>query len=283
MIFSRYGVSGLAAATSILIVGPAAAQTLYNAEISGTTISPSGVSTPITSISDRFSSVPVNASAAAEDWSVEATAKSTSGGRVSAQVIMSPLDTTMTHAGKLSADSSLSYTLTLDPKVVAATTESDGLVPVTIGALGGIQWNQDGTALAEFLVRSETTGAVVIDEQLNKTSRPGLNFIADSTNFFLNETFGLNPNDSYQVFMSASAFGDSSFFSDDKGMEITASIDPTFTVAGAFASQWSIEGVPEDPSTGPGPGVPEPATWAMLIAGFGLAGASLRRRRAAVA
>ena len=28
-------------------------------------------------------------------------------------------------------------------------------------------------------------------------------------------------------------------------------------------------------------GVPEPATWAMLIAGFGLAGASLRRRRQA--
>jgi len=29
--------------------------------------------------------------------------------------------------------------------------------------------------------------------------------------------------------------------------------------------------------------VPEPATWALMIAGFGLAGASLRRRRAAVA
>jgi hypothetical protein len=31
------------------------------------------------------------------------------------------------------------------------------------------------------------------------------------------------------------------------------------------------------------PGVPEPATWAMMIAGFGMAGAMLRRRRAAVA
>ncbi len=35
-----------------------------------------------------------------------------------------------------------------------------------------------------------------------------------------------------------------------------------------------------DPS---GPVVPEPATWAMLIAGFGLVGATMRRRRAAVA
>lgn len=34
------------------------------------------------------------------------------------------------------------------------------------------------------------------------------------------------------------------------------------------------------PSPTPG-GVPEPATWALMIAGFGLAGAALRRRRAA--
>jgi len=36
------------------------------------------------------------------------------------------------------------------------------------------------------------------------------------------------------------------------------------------------------PDTGPGNGVPEPATWAMMIAGFGMAGAALRRRRALV-
>lgn len=35
--------------------------------------------------------------------------------------------------------------------------------------------------------------------------------------------------------------------------------------------------------TRPGDGVPEPATWTMLISGFGLAGAMLRRRRAALA
>ncbi|WP_372917730.1 PEPxxWA-CTERM sorting domain-containing protein, partial [Sandarakinorhabdus sp.] len=30
-------------------------------------------------------------------------------------------------------------------------------------------------------------------------------------------------------------------------------------------------------------GVPEPASWAMLIAGFGLTGAAMRRRRTVVA
>ena len=33
---------------------------------------------------------------------------------------------------------------------------------------------------------------------------------------------------------------------------------------------------------GPGGAVPEPATWALLIAGFGMAGASLRRQRRAL-
>jgi hypothetical protein len=36
-------------------------------------------------------------------------------------------------------------------------------------------------------------------------------------------------------------------------------------------------------SGSPGPGVPEPATWAMLLAGFGMAGAALRHRRALAA
>ena len=33
----------------------------------------------------------------------------------------------------------------------------------------------------------------------------------------------------------------------------------------------------------PGPGIPEPATWAMMIIGFGAAGSMIRRRKAVVA
>lgn len=47
----------------------------------------------------------------------------------------------------------------------------------------------------------------------------------------------------------------------------------------------SVSGVltPNAIDPDPGAGVPEPATWALMISGFGLAGAGLRRRRAALA
>lgn len=39
----------------------------------------------------------------------------------------------------------------------------------------------------------------------------------------------------------------------------------------------------DNPGGGGGPAIPEPSTWALMIGGFGLAGAALRRRRATVA
>jgi hypothetical protein len=47
-------------------------------------------------------------------------------------------------------------------------------------------------------------------------------------------------------------------------------VDPSFVIDPAYASQFTLVGVP---------GAPEPASWAMLIGGFALAGAALRRRR----
>jgi hypothetical protein len=49
-----------------------------------------------------------------------------------------------------------------------------------------------------------------------------------------------------------------------------ASVDPSFIIDPAYASQFTLVGVP---------GAPEPASWALLIGGFGLLGGVLRRRQ----
>lgn len=53
-----------------------------------------------------------------------------------------------------------------------------------------------------------------------------------------------------------------------------------FTIANSFDGRTNA--FPADllnVNVAPGPAIPEPASWAMLIAGFGLTGAALRRRR----
>jgi hypothetical protein len=69
--------------------------------------------------------------------------------------------------------------------------------------------------------------------------------------------------------------------------QFTEMLNPIDTSGGELA--WQVE--IEDPTiqfivTGnvdPGPGVPEPAAWALMLTGFGLAGAALRRRAMVVA
>lgn len=57
-----------------------------------------------------------------------------------------------------------------------------------------------------------------------------------------------------------------------------ASLDPASSNLGVGLDNVVLD---VKPAIGPvAPGVPEPASWAMLIAGFGLAGTALRRRRA---
>ena len=50
---------------------------------------------------------------------------------------------------------------------------------------------------------------------------------------------------------------------------------------GGTAGQTGFDNITFGSDT-PTPGIPEPASWAMLIAGFGLTGAIARRRRTAV-
>jgi hypothetical protein len=99
------------------------------------------------------------------------------------------------------------------------------------------------------------------------------------------------------AFLSATANSSATEFVDIDGTEyvgnsdIKAVADPFFEIDPTWAAdhpgyslQFSdsiVNGVPGP--AGDAGGVPEPAAWALMIAGFGMAGAALRRRRAAAA
>ena len=276
----------VARATALAVLftsGQALADSHYVTEAHGTLIDKNGNQSTLSMV-PGLASTPSNSSAGGQDWSIGTNADNVSGGHVSAQVIMSNPSQNTTDGGyakQLYGDTSEFYTINLAPQFGAVAI--DNSVPVDVLAIAGLEWNQDGVATAEFRFTDVTTGTILIDDQLSKTSNPGLNFIHGSLPDTIDRTLNLNPNDTFQVFMTAHAFGDINGFSgsgDDGGMEITASVDPTFTILGDYASRWTVVGVPVDDTTGGAGAVPEPAVWEMLLTGFGLAGASLRHRHA---
>jgi hypothetical protein len=77
------------------------------------------------------------------------------------------------------------------------------------------------------------------------------------------------------VEMYANAYAD---FYAGPGGTAHAFLDPIFTIDPAYASRFTITGLPGDASP-PSGAVPEPASWAMMLAGFGLVGGAMRGRR----
>ena len=58
-----------------------------------------------------------------------------------------------------------------------------------------------------------------------------------------------------------------------------AFVDPVFTIDPAFATSFSLVGVPDGSSGGATSAVPEPATWAMMILGMAAVGFAIRRQQ----
>lgn len=77
----------------------------------------------------------------------------------------------------------------------------------------------------------------------------------------------------YQSYFNAYRTGNYTSLADDNDRVYTITDTSRHPMHQTFAIGWPVENG----------GVPEPATWALLITGFGLAGASLRRRRALAA
>lgn len=62
------------------------------------------------------------------------------------------------------------------------------------------------------------------------------------------------------------------------GVADTAYVDPFFELDPAYASQFELTGLPAGMTSTPS-AVPEPASWLLMIVGFGMIGHMLRRRR----
>jgi PEP-CTERM motif len=280
MVSSRIGVSGLAAVLSAMIVGPAAAAVpLYHAVVIATVVDANGVQSEIVKGSQSPEAVPVQIGATATDWQVGANATAVHGGTAESNIQAGPMPTVsgVGFAEQLKSTTEVIY------KISLGGTASDAFVPVTIGADGTVAWSQNGDVEATFDFEGSSGDLIskFIDENAAGQSR-----LAGQTSFSVNQVVDLVPGQTYTVVLTTFAESDlNEFQSKPDGTvpfgEDSAVVDPTFTVDPAFASRWTIEGVPVDTS-GVG-GVPEPATWTLLIAGFGLAGAGLRRRRAPTA
>jgi hypothetical protein len=83
------------------------------------------------------------------------------------------------------------------------------------------------------------------------------------------------------ISLEADAFAGRTHYTDRFGTRAGtafAFIDPLVTLDPALGSQYSLT-VGGGGVANATPGVPEPATWALMLGGFGLAGSALRRRR----
>jgi hypothetical protein len=147
-----------------------------------------------------------------------------------------------------------------------------------VGASAGIQIAQYyyNTSIFQYVQYSGGTWGVdsTLNTVINGNSFPTYDIKAKGVE--LDQIINVLPNTDINVSLYANALLDYSFGGDDPQYATTsAEVDPVFTIADpVLASLYTINGVPE--AVAP---VPEPATWAMMICGFGLVGTLARRRR----
>jgi len=160
-----------------------------------------------------------------------------------------------------------------------------------VGFSAGSQWAA-GSTFVSFRVQQQFNGPVIIDDELHLVSSSAGTFVDEindpthaTTNatqsFTVAQSFTFLTNTIYDVTLDASLGGTVNNSTGSLSQTLFANIDPMFTVSGPFTFDvspgfggFAVVGAP-----GPGPGVPEPAAWTMMLLGFGGAGAVLRSRR----
>jgi hypothetical protein len=252
-----------------MIAGPAAA-TEYIAQISGTLISGTGVQSMFADGSLVPQANPAQYGQTATTWQVGTSASPAHGGTASSNVDLAPINPSSSngYAQSLLAQSTVFYYITLSGSA------NDPLVPVDIKALGSISWTQYGAATAGFRFQDYTNSSNLQMLNPNINQNDTLDRQAGNDTFSVDSTVELRPSDTYVVTVYTNASADARNIFSANYAEVSAFVDPTFTVVGDYASRWTISGVPFATSA-----VPEPSTWAMMMLGFAGIGCMAYRRR----
>lgn len=216
---------------------------------------------------DMFGNAPVSSSLSGTDWGISAVADNTNGGNATASVLLTrPPVGQQTYISELYASAHLRFTFTIegpDPDVsipVFFNAAASGAVPEGAGyASMELGFYHDGETLYRY---TQLQGA---------PNQP--------TGFELHEFVNLQPGHTYSIYMQANASAFENRLGPDGSVaSASASVDPTFTILGDLAQLYHFTGLP-DSAIGHASAVPEPASWAMMVGGFGLVGSAMRRRQ----
>ncbi|MBW8744168.1 MAG: PEPxxWA-CTERM sorting domain-containing protein [Sphingomonas sp.] len=172
-----------------------------------------------------------------------------------------------TYTTKLTGASALHYVFTIDGP------DPDALIPVSLTGTGGISITGGGAAVAQLGFGHDGVASYWrVDFEYGKVG---------SQRFDVNELFYLQTGHAYSLELVAQAFADMSYIPTEGGSAFAnAIVDPTFAIQGGFAQLYHFVGLPESAIGSPsGSTVPEPASWALMVGGFGLIGSAMRGRR----
>jgi PEP-CTERM motif len=142
------------------------------------------------------------------------------------------------------------------------------VVPVRVQGTGWAKGDGVFNASASLIV-NDITGDGYMSTGANEQQKSGA-FTFDMVLYFYS-------NSAYQVRMETNVQAGPWWSSGPVGSSsgwASAYVDPVFTIDPAYASQFTLVGIPQEATA-----VPEPSAWALMIAGFAMLGSALRARR----
>jgi hypothetical protein len=170
-------------------------------------------------------------------------------------------------------DQGNNYELVDNPNLVGP---NDGIAEpsnyeITSGATITILQNSTNVGIDGLSVRS-----LMFGDRNTAVNALGQAILIDQTYFFLSNT-------DITIQLTASATLSYSTIYGVSGNQygnVSASADPIFTISDPAFANFSIVGVPDGAGPPAAPAVPEPATWTIMLIGFGAIGMARWRRRA---